>query len=116
VDVRFPSLKFNTHRRFCYVQFSSPAEARKATELDGKPLGAKEALVAKISDPSRKKERSGAQYEGREVFVSNLDWSANEEDVKQIFEKYGTIERVRIPKAPNGRSKGIAFLDFTSKV
>lgn len=28
VSVRFPSLKYNTHRRFCYVTFASPQQAQ----------------------------------------------------------------------------------------
>lgn len=63
MDVRFPSLKYNTHRRFCYVQFVSSEQAQKATELNGKQLGEKETLVAKISAPNQKVSRSGAVYD-----------------------------------------------------
>ncbi|KAH0556858.1 hypothetical protein GP486_005352, partial [Trichoglossum hirsutum] len=115
VDVRFPSLKFNTHRRFCYVQFKSPSQARNATEIDGKSLGEKETLVARISDPNHKQDRQGPMHEGREVFVANLDWSATEDELSRIFSKYGTIERVRIPRKVNGASKGIGYVVFSSK-
>ncbi|KAI9671907.1 MAG: Splicing factor [Caeruleum heppii] len=115
VDVRFPSLKYNTHRRFCYVQFRSSGEARRATRLDGKQMEGDRQLVAKISDPAKKKERKGAVYEGRELYIANLDWNATEEDVKQIFSKYGTVESVRIPRKMGGGSKGMAFVVFSSK-
>jgi squamous cell carcinoma antigen recognized by T-cells 3 len=116
VDVRFPSLKFNTHRRFCYVQFKSSSQARDATKLDGQSLGEKETLVARISDPIRKQERKGPVHEGREIFVANLDWSATESELSQIFSKYGTVERARIPRKVNGASKGIGYVVFSSKV
>ncbi|KZF18982.1 hypothetical protein L228DRAFT_51826 [Xylona heveae TC161] len=115
VDVRFPSLKFNTHRRFCYVQFKTSAQAQAATALDGKTVGEHLTLIAKISDPAHKKARSGAIYEGREVYVSNLDWSATEDEVRQAFSKYGKVERARIPTNVAGKSKGVAFIIFPTK-
>ncbi|KAI9780658.1 MAG: Splicing factor [Geoglossum umbratile] len=115
VDVRFPSLKFNTHRRFCYVQFKYPSQARNAMKLDGISLGERETLVVKMSDPNRKEDRKGPVHEGREIFVANLDWSATEDELSQIFLKYGTVERARIPRKVNGASKGIGYVVFSSK-
>lgn len=116
VDVRFPSLKKNTHRRFCYVQLKSSHQARSATSLDGKVVGAKHKLIVKISDPDRKQARTGALYEGRELHLLNLDWSATEDDIQQIFAKYGKVERARIPRDVEGKSKGFGFVVFSSKV
>ncbi|KAI9727791.1 MAG: Splicing factor [Cirrosporium novae-zelandiae] len=115
VDVRFPSLKYNTHRRFCYVQFQSSSQAKAAAELDGHAVTEKLKLVARVSDPSRKQERSGAVYEGREIYISNVDWSATEDELKQIFSKYGSVERIRIPTKLDGKSKGFAFVTFSTK-
>lgn len=115
VDVRFPSLKYNTHRRFSYVQFRLASQAHAATGLDGEDQGDNLKLLAKISDPAHRKSREGAMYEGREVFLANLDWSATEKDVKAAFKKYGYIENVRIPKKINGSSKGIGFIVFRDK-
>lgn len=73
-------------------------------------------LVVKKSDPGHKQNRSGPLYEGREIYVSNVDWTATEEEIGGIFKKYGTVERVRIPRNVAGKSKGIAFVVFASKV
>jgi hypothetical protein len=116
VDVRFPSLKYNTHRRFCYVQFGSAGEARAAAKLDGTKVGDDLHLVAKISDPSKKQERHGAVHEGREIHVSNLDWKATEDDLKELFSKYGQVEVARIPTKVDGGSKGFGFVAFSTKV
>ena len=116
VDVRFPSLKFDTHRRFCYVQFKSSSEAQSATELDGEDLADNLKLLAKISDPGRKKPREGAIYEGRELYLVNLDRNTTRADIKQAFKKYGYIESVRILTRVDGTSKGIAYVVFRSKV
>ncbi|KAL2852209.1 hypothetical protein BJX68DRAFT_61914 [Aspergillus pseudodeflectus] len=115
VDIRFPSLKYNTHRRFCYVQFKTSAGAHSATKLDGSTVGNGLHLVAKISDPTRKQDRHGPIYEGREIHVSNVDWKANEQDLKELFERFGTVELVRIPRKVDGGSKGFGYVVFSSK-
>ena len=115
VDIRFPSLQYNTHRRFCYVQFKSSSQARAATELDGE-LNNKLKLDVKISDPGKKQDRQGAMHEGREIYIANVDWSATEDEIKKIFSKYGTVEKVRMPRNVEGKSKGTAFVVFLNKV
>lgn len=114
-SIRWPSLKFNTHRRFCYVSFRNAEAAAKATKLDGKILEGRYKLEAKYSNPSVKKQRDGAIEEGREVHVTGVDQDACEDDVKALFEKYGTVERVRLLTNAAGKSRGSAFVVFKTK-
>ncbi|KAL8909343.1 MAG: hypothetical protein Q9171_005101 [Xanthocarpia ochracea] len=115
IDVRYPSLKYNTHRRFCYVQFSTADEAHKATELHGLAVGANLKLVARMSDPSQRHSRVGALEEGREIHVVNLHWDITERELVSAFSRYGTIEKTTIPTHVSGKSKGFAFVTFKSK-
>ncbi|KAF3212796.1 Splicing factor [Orbilia oligospora] len=111
LEVRFPSLKYNNHRRFCYVQFDASEDAEKATEMNGKDVeGFK--LVSKLSDPNVKQERSGAVHEGREVFVRNIDYAATEDDIRELFSKYGTVKSIRLISKGRGAHSGYGFLDF----
>lgn len=114
-DVRWPSLKFNTHRRFCYVSFRDEEAAKKATALDGKDLQGKYKLSVKYSDPARKKAREGATSEGREVKVANLPMDADEGSIKEVFGKMGTVQAVRVLKNLAGRSKGMGFVVYETK-
>ncbi|KAF3761001.1 hypothetical protein M406DRAFT_343136 [Cryphonectria parasitica EP155] len=114
-SIRWPSLKFNTHRRFCYVSFRNAEAAAKATQLDGKVLEGKFKLGAKISNPGAKKQREGAIEEGREVHVTSVPQEATETDIKALFEKYGKVERVRILSDMAGKSRGSAFVAFETK-
>lgn len=115
LSVRFPSLRFNTHRRFCYITFSNSDEAEAATQLDGKALGGPFNLVAKISDPNATKNREGATEEAREVYVFNMDWKASVDEIKDLFSSFGEVESVRTPKKINGQSRGIAYVVFKTK-
>ncbi|KAL8649078.1 MAG: hypothetical protein Q9226_005726 [Calogaya cf. arnoldii] len=115
IDIRFPSLKYDTHRRFCYVQFSTADQAHKATEFHGQAVGAKLKLVARMSDPSQRHDRVGALQEGRELHIVNLHWDVTERELASTFSRYGRIEKTRIPTDVSGKSKGYAFVSFKSK-
>ena len=109
-------MQFNTHRRFCYIQFLTAEQAQAATELDGQALEGGNQLQAKISDPSKKRDRTGAHYDGREVYVGNVDWAASEDEIRELFAEFGTIETLRVPRNMMGKTKGVAFITFSSKV
>ncbi|KAI1761963.1 hypothetical protein GGR53DRAFT_448701 [Hypoxylon sp. FL1150] len=113
--IRFPSLKYNTHRRFCYVSFRDQESAFKATQLDGKLIDGKFQLQSKYSDPSHKKGREGAVAESREIRVKNVDSSANESDLRDVFGKYGKVGGVRIVTNMGGKRLGTAYVVMETK-
>ncbi|KAK0644653.1 splicing factor-like protein [Cercophora newfieldiana] len=115
-SIRFPSLKYNTMRRFCYLTFRDRASAAAATKLDGKSLeGGKFKLSAKISDPGMKRRREGAQAESRELHVSYVPRHTTDDDLRQLFAKAGTVISVRVPRDMAGRTKGSAFIVMETK-
>lgn len=46
------------------------------------------------------------------LYVGSLSWSANEDDLKQIFGRFGQVKNVSIPRRHDGLSKGFAFVEF----
>lgn len=44
-----------------------------------------------------------------------LSFHANDSDVRAIFEDFGNILNVKLLTKPDGNSKGIAFIKFSSK-
>ncbi|RMZ17473.1 hypothetical protein D0862_00826 [Hortaea werneckii] len=115
ISVRFPSLKFNNRRRFCYVQFLTEDMARQAEEtMDSKTLDGQHKLIAKISNPEAKKQRSGAQAEGREIFVKNLERDASDQEIKEYFSEYGTVVSMNLLKLVNNKKTGTGFVVFAS--
>ncbi|KAK2747959.1 Splicing factor [Myotisia sp. PD_48] len=116
LEVRFPSLKYNTHRRFCYVQFVSSSAAYRSTELDGKAVEGDLSLIVKVSDPARRQDRKGgALEEGREIYLSNFPWKTTEADLVELFMAYGDVKSARIPTKANGAGRGFAFVAFSTK-
>ena len=97
------------------MQFQSASQARAATEMHDRALDGTRKLVVRISDPSRKQNRTGALYDGRQVFVTNVPWRATEEEVTALFSKHGKVEKVRIPLKVDGTSKGMAYVVYTTK-
>ncbi|KAI1108599.1 putative pre-mRNA splicing factor [Nemania sp. NC0429] len=114
-SIRWPSIKFNTHRRFCYISFRTSDAAYQATLLDGTLVEGKYRLQSKFSDPSHKKDREGALAEGRELRVKGVHHATQENDLRSIFGKYGKVVTVRLLTNLGGQSVGTAFVVFETK-
>ncbi|KAL3234533.1 U4/U6 snRNA-associated-splicing factor PRP24 [Nakaseomyces bracarensis] len=100
LNVRLPSLRFNSNRRFAYVDVANEENVHKAVqELNGKVIDGFK-MVAKKSDPELKTKRSDAPVlERREIILRNLPKDMLDiTKIKEIFSKFGTIEEVRLPK------------------
>jgi len=111
-DVRWPSKKFKNTRRFCYVQYTSPTAARLALELHGRELEPGLSLNVYISNPERKKERSDADANVREVYVAGLSKFATKGDLEKLFRTYGPMKDIRMALDADNHSKGFAFVEF----
>lgn len=114
-DVRWPSKKFKATRRFCYLQYTSPSSAQRALELHGRELEPDRAISVLISNPERKKERSDADANERELYVAGLSKFATKEDLRKVFETYGPVKEIRLAEDKSGQPKGFAFIDFESE-
>jgi RNA recognition motif-containing protein len=51
----------------------------------------------------------------KNIFVGNLSFNTNEDELRQIFESYGQVDRVSIlTDRDTGRSRGFGFVEMTS--
>ncbi|KAF8324916.1 uncharacterized protein EI90DRAFT_3129468 [Cantharellus anzutake] len=132
-DVRWPSKKFKNTRRFCYVQYVSPTSARDAIVLDGFKLDENRPLSVATSDPQRRKERTDADANQREVYVAGLSKFVVTGDLETVFSKacqrllhvflindlsikYGPVKEMRLATDIDGRCKGFAFVEFGDRI
>ena len=50
------------------------------------------------------------------IYVGNLSYEVNQEDLKEVFTEYGTVNRVHIPSdRETGRVRGFAFVEMESE-
>ena len=50
----------------------------------------------------------------KNIFVGNLSFGTTEDEVRQLFEAYGAVERVSLmTDRETGRSRGFAFVEMT---
>ncbi|KAK0464624.1 uncharacterized protein EV420DRAFT_1263469 [Desarmillaria tabescens] len=116
-DVRWPSKKFKNTRRFCYVQYTSPAAAQAALSLHGKELEPHQSLSVLISNPERKKDRTDHDADNKEIYVAGLNKMTSSDDLRKLFEqaisiKHGEVKDVRMATDQNGQCKGYAFVEY----
>lgn len=54
--------------------------------------------------------------QSNKIYVGNLDYKVTSEDLEEFFGKYGDTEEVKlITDRDTGRSKGFAFITFSSQ-
>jgi RNA recognition motif-containing protein len=52
----------------------------------------------------------------KKLFIGNIEWGTTEDDLKELFGKYGDIEEAIIIKDKmSGRSKGFGFVTFANE-
>ena len=99
-----------------YIKFAQRAELDKALELDGQIWPGTERWL-KIQEGFDKPERasfgSGVRPEGCDtVFVGNLPWDVDEEQLGNVFAEAGGVARVRMATDESGAFKGFAHVQF----
>uniref|UniRef100_A0A3P9JG74 RNA binding motif protein 28 n=1 Tax=Oryzias latipes TaxID=8090 RepID=A0A3P9JG74_ORYLA len=119
-------------RGFGFVKYSMEEDAQRALkeikDFDGKRLSL--SLAKKKIDDKKKagldeenntnSPNPGAkkvpgikkqQLKSR-LIIRNLSFKCSEDDLKEVFEKYGTVLEAKIPLKPDGKMRGFAFVLF----
>lgn len=90
-----------------YVTYSTHKEARLAViQLNGVFLSSTEAKVSAQLLSKEGKRVSKKSLKKSRLIVRNLSFKCSESDVRKVFEKYGPVVEVHIPRKPNGHMLG----------
>uniref|UniRef100_A0A7N8Y6Y6 RNA binding motif protein 28 n=1 Tax=Mastacembelus armatus TaxID=205130 RepID=A0A7N8Y6Y6_9TELE len=96
-------------RGFGYVTYSMEEDAQRAlkeiTEYDGKRISLS---VEKEQQPKGFKKKL---LKAR-LIIRNLSFKCSEDDLKQVFDKFGTVLEAKIALKPDGKKRGFAFVGF----
>lgn len=130
VDVSVPRDRATGRTRgFAFVTLSSEDEARAAREsLDGSMQSGRSISVRPFQaappkrgdsprgDAPQDRDRGGGGSEDRTLYLGNLPYDANSQEVEQMLERAGasSVVRVNLPLDPNGRPRGFGFVTFGS--
>ena len=50
------------------------------------------------------------------IYVGNLSFEVEQEDLKEVFSEYGTVKNIHLPKdRETGRKRGFAFVEMESE-
>ncbi|KAI3908269.1 hypothetical protein MKX01_027291 [Papaver californicum] len=111
---------------FGFVNFDSPDEAKKAMEAtNGIQIGSKVLYVGRAQKKAEREKILHDQFEerrqeqvqklkGSNVYVKNIDDSVNDDELRSIFSKCGTVTSVKIMLDEKGISRGFGFVCFTT--
>ncbi|XP_050355482.1 RNA-binding protein 28 [Nymphalis io] len=65
-----------------------------------------------VDSESNTKYKDGVNQNAR-LIVRNISFKATDENVREYFSQYGTVEEVKLLKKPDGRLVGCAFVHYT---
>ncbi|CAB3220704.1 unnamed protein product [Arctia plantaginis] len=128
-SIRLPLGKGKKITGFCYVGFRTEKELKKALGKDKLFLGNHRVHIHKYEDKAKQAAEEEEQNttrrredklnseetigESGSIFVRNLAYVVSEEEVTNLFEKYGPITEVNMPIDPVLRQpKGFATVTF----
>ncbi|POM58969.1 RNA binding protein [Phytophthora palmivora] len=105
------------------VEYATQEEAAKAiaelnnTELEGRLIFVREDREPEGGSISKFAKRAAAPRgngEGRQLYVGNLPWETNWQQLKDLFRTVGDVERADIAEYPDGRSRGFGIIRYTN--
>lgn len=95
-----------------FVQFDQDEAAQKAiNRLNGMLINDKQVYVGYFIR-GQERSRGNAANKFTNVYVKNLPETTSDEDLKKLFEKYGTITSALVMMDTNGKSRCFGFVNF----
>ncbi|KAK7813851.1 hypothetical protein U0070_002501 [Myodes glareolus] len=117
-------------RGFGYVTFSMLEDVQRAlkeiTTFEGCKINvtvAKKKLKNKSKEKKKNENSESPKKEPKlkkakvadkkaRLIIRNLSFKCSEDDLKTVFTPYGTVLEVNIPRKPDGKMRGFAFVQF----
>uniref|UniRef100_A0ACB8FMK4 Uncharacterized protein n=1 Tax=Sphaerodactylus townsendi TaxID=933632 RepID=A0ACB8FMK4_9SAUR len=96
---------------FAGRKISTTLAKPKARQKEKKKKKKKGEAAEAAQEEERPKKPRGAPKKAR-LIIRNLSFKCSEEDLKAAFAPFGTVLEASIPKKPDGKMRGFAFVQF----
>ncbi len=105
------------HHRVGYVEFKDEASVATALQLTGqKLLGIP--VIVQVTEAEKNRQARTTESGGphpnhvpfHRLYVGNIHFNVNEEDLQAVFEPFGELEFVQLQKDESNRSRGYGFV------
>lgn len=108
---------------FGFLNFENPEDAKRAVEeMNLKKISDREIYVARAQKKIEResflkklREERAQKYQGKNLYIKNLEDSVNEEKLREAFAAYGTISSCRVMRDEKGTSRGFGFVCFDNQ-
>jgi len=116
----------NIESKFGFINYKNHAEAEEAVrKMNGIDLGGKTLFCCRAQKKTErqselrrnfeyKRRETIKQYQGRNLFVKNIEDHISEDKFKKVFEPYGNIVSFRLMTNEHGVSKGFGFVCYST--
>jgi len=105
-------IKTKKSERLAYVEFVHLAHAKEAYEtINEKPI---KGIPMKISYNTPTRLSFASNFNNGKLFIKNLDFSVNEDNLRQVFDSYGKIVNVKIFETA-GKPNGHGLVQFETE-
>ena len=108
--------KFHENRNsiIAFVRFKSEESVTKSLTLNGEKLLGDRTMRVDTSARDNEKDSDGKRDQSKAIFVGNLGFAVDEEEVHEHFAKCGKIVNVRIIRdSKTGIGKGFCYVNFS---
>lgn len=63
-------------------------------------------------DPLKPESKKNVPIDEKRLYVLNLPFNSNEEEIRSIFTKFGDVTELKLPKDKEGKFKGFAYVSY----
>lgn len=104
---------------FGFVEYATEKDAQLALhQLQGTVID-DHAVVLKLSERSGGKKisepKTVSESVGNKLLIRNIAFEATAKEVRKLFETFGEVKSVRLPRKLDGSHRGFGFVEFLSK-
>lgn len=102
---------------YAYCVFAEKEEAKKTLKRDRELLTGRPVFISECKTDRMQREpqfKYPTEQEKHKLFVRGLPLTMSQEEVEDLFKQHGDVKEVRLVTYRNGRSKGLAYVEFVN--